>query len=231
MNCKMFFMLFFACVVSTHGFCQVKVSVGNEQAVFPCKPADFGARSSPAGNMPNKPDAFLPFTFAQPITACSELKPLPKGNNNFVALAMRGQCTFFSKARAVQQAGGGALLVANNVQGAPLMPLTGRGEDDGSIFIPVVSILIEHAQQLEGIIQSSGGATASVHFGELWRHQEQEEIARQQIKDIEQGHSIGTPAHTAHHNLGQALVHQGGLAILSALSKLLRWLIILLHSR
>lgn len=69
--------------------------------------------------------------------ACTTLSPANalavKGN---VALVRRGTCGFAIKAKAVQDAGAVAVLIADNV----VAPISGLGGTDASVFIPAVRI-------------------------------------------------------------------------------------------
>merc|ERR1719502_530772 len=77
-----------------------------------------------------------PYTLAlaEPEDACSALAPVePKGA---AVLVTRGECTFVDKARAVQRAGGGLMLLTNNEDGFFHMPFGTENTED--LEIPAI---------------------------------------------------------------------------------------------
>lgn len=98
------------------------------------------------------------------------------------------------------------------------MPLTGKPENDGSVSMPVVSILLEHAEEINQIMASGAALKASIEFGELWQAQEREQQVRSQLAQLAQHpdpkSSSSTPGvqpepHILWNDLGEVLVHQG----------------------
>ena len=73
-----------------------------------------------------------------------------------VALVDRGACGFTIKVKNVQNAGGKAVLIADNVAGSPP---PGLGGSDPTITIPAVRITLDAGADLKAALASSGGAS------------------------------------------------------------------------
>lgn len=68
-----------------------------------------------------------------------------------IAVVDRGQCTFVEKVLALQAAGAVAVVVVNNVGGAPI---TMGGTDPGSITIPSVMVSMANGQAIKNAMQA-----------------------------------------------------------------------------
>lgn len=79
---------------------------------------------------------------ASPTDACEPLVGFPAGN---IAMADRGSCNFTVKARNAQDAGAPALIVVNNVPGAPIT----MGGTDPLVVIPSVMISLDDGNLLK----------------------------------------------------------------------------------
>ncbi|KAL4448488.1 hypothetical protein ABPG75_005707 [Micractinium tetrahymenae] len=141
------FALLTACGCSAQRDCygavvEVTVSLGGqpEEAVYGY-PAPFGTALN------DTPTAQLPLVAAQPANAC---QPLPRASPpGAAALVARGNCSFADKARAVQAAGFGAMLLYNDDAECVLMSAN-RSEVEG-LRITVVSLTAEAGAALAAL--------------------------------------------------------------------------------
>jgi hypothetical protein len=92
-----------------------------------------------------------------PTLGCSTLSNAAAINGN-IAVIQRGSCTFVEKVTFAQTAGAIAVLMINNVSGAPII----QGGDDPTITIP--SIMISQADGLT-IMNAMGSGTVNVTMG------------------------------------------------------------------
>ena len=130
---------------------------GNRLVVDPPSAAagEYGF-AGPAGYGPGLPAAGLPGTFApvsdggaNPTEGCGPLVGFPAGS---IALVDRGTCPFVQKTQNAQAAGAIAVVIVNNVPGAPISP---AGTATG-ITIPTIMVSLDHGTLLENSLPASG---------------------------------------------------------------------------
>jgi Tfp pilus assembly protein PilF len=172
------------------GVCQLSAQSTGVSLALSCRPAaDFGAQSASINGV---------LLSMQPITACERGISQQPG---FVALVVRGQCSFLQKALHAQEAGASAVLIADNVE-AELMRLTSAGDAQAQrIHIPVAAVSKTDIDALMRLV----GTDVRLAFAFGWMHIEQELLHKQKLE--------GNPEDSlAWHNLGHALGSQGKLA-------------------
>jgi hypothetical protein len=99
---------------------------------------------------------------ASPVDACSAIT---NGGaiSGRIALVDRGTCTFIDKVRNVQNAGGLAVIIADNVAGTPPPDL--GGGTDPTITIPSVRITLDDGNTIKA--QLGAGVNATLHLDPL----------------------------------------------------------------
>jgi hypothetical protein len=119
--------------------------------IYQGQPADFG----PSLNSTGVTGPLAIANDGTPVTsdACTRVAAVPAGS---VVLVDRGSCDFIVKAANVQRAGAAAMLVVNNVDGAPVaMGGTGRG-----VKIPALMVSKADGE----VLRSNVGAATTLRF-------------------------------------------------------------------
>lgn len=96
----------------------------------------------------------LPILFADPIDACSPLKPIEGGKGVFALVAHRGTCRFDIKALHAHQAGARFLIVVD-VEDHALQRMGGMHPEVGLVGIPSALVTAEAGRWLETVATSS----------------------------------------------------------------------------
>jgi MYXO-CTERM domain-containing protein len=119
------------------------------------KDYDFAAASFGAG-IPDAPGIAGALAVGSTGWGCSSLGRLDPLDGRIAILNRGGPpdagCTFVEKARNAQDAGAVALLIANNIAGAPSTPGTPPGDDARDVVIPVVMISQADGTSLESAV-------------------------------------------------------------------------------
>lgn len=98
-----------------------------------------------------------PVVIAEPLDACTPLTNTAEIAGN-IALVQRGSCDFSVKHLNVQDAGGVAILVFNNVEGPPI----NMGGDPTGIEIPGVMISLDDGNLIKDTIESGEEVVATI---------------------------------------------------------------------
>lgn len=122
-------------------------------------------------------------TNPDPMDGCD---PITNGGalNGKIALIMRGNCTFVIKVEAAQQAGAVAVIVVNNVGGAPI----NMGGASNTITIP--SIMISQADGNDIIAQIQNNVTVNATIGNTGGNNDKDGDFDNGIIAHEYGHGI-----------------------------------------
>lgn len=99
------------------------------------------------------------FVFAEPRDACEPLTNAEHLTKDHIVLANRGTCTYGTKAKIVDAAGGAAVVIINNEPGLDHLP----GPDAHDIEMSVSSVPQQEGQLLESIYDD--GAVEGQPFG------------------------------------------------------------------
>ena len=129
---------------------------GNRLVVDPPSAAagEYGF-AGPAGGGPGLPASGLPGSFAlvndgsaAPTLGCGSLVGFPAGS---IAVVDRGTCPFVHKTQNAQAAGAIAVVVVNNVPGAPISPATAP-----DITIPSIMVSLDDGTLIKGSLPATG---------------------------------------------------------------------------
>ena len=111
--------------------------------------------AGPAGGGPGLPASGLSGSFAlvndgsdAPTLGCGSLVGFPAGS---IAVVDRGTCPFVDKTRNAQAAGAIAVVVVNNVPGAPISPATAAG-----ITIPAIMVSLDNGALIKSSLPATG---------------------------------------------------------------------------
>eukprot|EP00887_Chlorella_sp_A99_P007587 scaffold28.g7587.t1 len=131
---------------------QVNVSGASEQQLSVYGyPALFGAPLNASFMTP------APLAWASPDDACAPVGAAPGAGT--VGLVARGNCSFSDKARRLQAAGFGAMVLADDSDDCTFMYANASSAE--GIDIPAVSITAEAGAELKSLLDGAGGAAAA----------------------------------------------------------------------